>query len=77
MGKMNDLAIQGVTDLDSYAIGFENGVMYELLQIVDRVQKMVCFDHNVRGCDHVKCYVIAELISDIAQGETENESIVK
>ena len=38
MSKMNDLSIQGVTDLHSYAVGFEAGQEREQKIIVEALQ---------------------------------------
>ena len=63
---MNDLSIQGVTDLESYSIGFENGVNYDQLNIVERLSKKICDTHYESGCEHPACYAITDLIATIA-----------
>lgn len=43
MAKMNDLSIQGVTDLHSYGVGFETGQEYERATILEAIRSIL---HN-------------------------------
>lgn len=67
MAKMNDLSIEGVTDITSYGIGFESGVNYERLNIMDQLAKLLCDDHlSVKACTHSSCYAIIDLLARLA-----------
>jgi hypothetical protein len=42
------------------------GVESERNRWVAKIQGLICFDHDSKGCDHSECYTLENILSDMA-----------
>lgn len=60
MSKMAELSAQGVTDLHSYTVGYEDGIAEFRSRLLKHYMEELCLEARVDTyCGHPKCRIIS------------------